>query len=307
MPPLIISALFFVLVYLSALAFRGMLKSARRPVDERFSALARQVQFAKSGGATPTLGRRLVAWIIRRVPTPDPESASAEKLGHELVHAGIPGADAVNRFYVARVLLAVAAGVAGVVFATIFGHSQMDIVVAAFSASSATVMGLHLYVKRRARLRQTAIASELSEAVDLLVVAVESGLGLAEAIQIVGTEAQRQHQVIGREFAIVSAEMSAGKTLGDALRSLADRNAVDDLKPLAATLIQSEQLGTQMGPALRASSDALRDARKLHAEEAAQKLSIKVLFPLVLLVLPAMLMLILGPAMLQILRTLSPK
>jgi tight adherence protein C len=78
------------------------------------------------------------------------------------------------------------------------------------------------------------------------------------------------------------------------------------MKPLAATLIQSEQLGTQIGPTLRASADAMRNSRRLKAEENAQKLSIKILFPLVLLVLPAMLALILGPAMIQITRTLSP-
>ncbi len=302
----IASVAFFLLVYGAAAAFWGMLRAGRRPVDERLAELASQVQLGKSKVARPPAGRRVLEWLMHLVPTPDPESPSAEKLSQELVHAGIAGsADSVSRFYATRVLLAVGAGLAGLLFGMTFGHTQSDVLLAAFSAAGVAVMGTHYYVKRRARLRQETIASELSEAVDLLVVAVESGLGLNEAINVVGNETQRQHQEIGRELAIVSAEMSAGKSLGESMRALADRSAVDELKPLAATLIQSEQLGTQIGPALRASSNALRDARRLRAEENAHKLSIKILFPLVLLVLPAMLLLILGPAMLQILRTLG--
>ena len=150
-----------------------------------------------------------------------------------------------------------------------------------------------------------AIARQLSDVLDLLVVCVEAGLGLFEAIKIVGTESERQKQEIGRELALVSSEISAGATLGQALRNLADRTAVEDIKPLAATLIQSEQLGAQIAPALHASSDALRTRRRLRAEEAAQRTTVKILFPLVLFVLPAMLLVIIGPAIIQILHTLS--
>src|SRR5208282_2851960 len=105
----------------------------------------------------------------------------------------------------------------------------------------------------------------------------------------------------GTELNLVSTDISAGASLGQALRNLADRTAVDDIKPLAATLIQSEQLGAQVAPALRASSDALRSRRRLRAEEAAQKTTVKIMFPLVVFVLPAMLMVIAGPAAIQIL------
>ncbi|HEX4210692.1 MAG TPA: type II secretion system F family protein, partial [Candidatus Binataceae bacterium] len=97
----------------------------------------------------------------------------------------------------------------------------------------------------------------------------------------------------------------AGSTLGEGLRSLADRTAVQDVRPLAATLIQSEQLGAQVGPALRSSSDSLRVKRRFRAEEAAQKSTIKILFPLVLFILPAMLLVIIGPAIIQAMHTFS--
>jgi tight adherence protein C len=162
-----------------------------------------------------------------------------------------------------------------------------------------------VYLSRRARRRQGEIARQLSDVLDLLVVCVEAGLGLFEAIKIVGTESERQKQAIGRELSLVASEISAGASLGQALRNLADRTAVEDIKPLAATLIQSEQLGAQIAPALRSSSDALRTRRRLRAEEAAQKATIKILFPLVLFILPSMLMVIMGPAVLQIINTMS--
>ena len=161
------------------------------------------------------------------------------------------------------------------------------------------------YIGHRARKRQEAIARELSDVLDLLVVCVEAGLGLHEAIKVVGNEVEQQGQIIGRELAMVSAEMASGRSLGEALRAFADRTAVAELKPLASTMIQSEQMGSQIGPTLKASSDAMRAARRLRAEEDAQKATIKILFPLVLFVLPAMLIVIVGPAVLQIIQTLN--
>ena len=98
---------------------------------------------------------------------------------------------------------------------------------------------------------------------DLLVVCVEAGLGLLEAIKIVGDETKAQQLVIGDELSQVAGEVNSGSSLGQALRALADRSGVADIKPLAATLIQSEQLGAAIGPALRAISDSIRSRRRL--------------------------------------------
>jgi tight adherence protein C len=202
-------------------------------------------------------------------------------------------------------MAAIAFGLILVVFAVIFGKPTGMIALMGMVGVIIGAMIPTYYVKRRARIRQTEIASQLSDVLDLLVVCVEAGLGLFEAIKIVGTEALRQNQEIGRELSLVSSEISAGSSLGQALRNLAERTAVEDIKPLAATLIQSEQLGAQVAPALHASSDALRVRRRLRAEEAAQKTTIKILFPLVLFVLPAMLAVIVGPAVIQIIHTVG--
>lgn len=161
------------------------------------------------------------------------------------------------------------------------------------------------YLRRRAKNRQIDIGRQLSDVLDLLVVCVEAGLGLLEAVKVVGNETKAQNLAIGHELSQVAGEVNAGSSLGQALRALADRSGVADLKPLAATLIQSEQLGAAIGPALRSISDAIRIRRRLNAEEAAQKTTIKILFPLVLMILPAMLLIIVGPAVVQTVRTLS--
>jgi len=228
-----------------------------------------------------------------------------EKLQQTLAQAGFLKSSAPQTYQVARVLLAIGGGVLGLLIGLIFRPASATPMLLGVGGIGIGIFVPSYYLGRRARTRQSNIAKQLSDVLDLLVVCVEAGMGLFEAIRIVGTECERHGQEIGTELNLVATDISAGASLGQALRGLADRTAVDDIKPLAATLIQSEQLGAQIGPALRASSDALRMHRRLHAEEDAQKASIKILFPLVIFVLPSMIAVIIGPAMISVLRTLS--
>ncbi len=310
MSAILTTAVFFVLVYACAVSLWNVVSRRRGTVEDKFADLAVQVRLAdrsfeqvpvsRSHGAARTLLR----WARAHMAAPDADNPRAEKLSHELIKAGFHQ-NAIYTFHLIRVGATLAGVALGALVGWIFSGQDSAIFICAFTGFVLGIIGPTYYVKRRARIRQSTIANELSDALDLLVVSVEAGLGLNEAIKVVGTEAEQQDQVIGAELAMVSAELSSGRTMGEALRALAERSSVEDLKPLAATLIQSEQLGSQIGPALKASSDALRAKRKLRAEENAQKLSIKILVPLVFLVLPAMLMLIIGPAMIQIVRALS--
>ncbi len=304
----IASLSFFLLLYASAAALYMVLEQRRRPVDERLSDIAIKIKLADRGGDDPgserdNIGRQLLRWMRDRVPAPAPDSASAEKMNQLLVRAGYR-AGALPVFQLVRFGAIAAAALAGALIGWRFGELRSQTLVLALSSGTLGFLIPTYVVTRRARIRQTAIARQLSDALDLLVVCVEAGLGLHEAIRTVGIESQRQGRVIGDELLLVSAEMQAGNTLGNALRALAERTAVEDIKPLAAMMIQSEQLGSQLGPALRATSDALRAKRRLRAEEAAQRTSIKILFPLALLVLPAMMMVVIGPALIEVLRTL---
>ncbi len=308
MSAFVASLAFFILVYVAAVALWGMVSGRSSGVENRFADLAVEVQLADRGlddAASQERGvaRTLLRWAHEHMPEPDIDNPRVEKVAQSLVQAGFRQSS-IRSFEIIRIGSAVGLALVGAGIGWFFAGDTSSIVMCALAGGIAGIIGPTFYVRRRARIRQATIANELSDALDLLVVSVEAGLGLNEAIRVVGMEAEHQDQEIGKELAMVAAEISSGRTMGEALRSLAERSSVEDIKPLAATLIQSEQLGARIGPALRASSDALRAKRRIRAEENAQKLSVKILVPLVLLVLPAMLMLIIGPAMIQIVRTL---
>ena len=278
-----------------------------RTVDERFADLAVKVRASQGAlegdNQDANVLRMLFRWASKRVPAPDLDSPTGEKLKETLAQAGFLKSSAAHSYQVMRVLLAVGGGVLGLLVGLIFHPSTA--LMLCIGGIGIGIFVPSYYLGRRARTRQANIGKQLSDVLDLLVVCVEAGMGLFEAIRIVGAECERHGQEIGTELNLVATDISAGASLGQALRGLADRTAVEDIKPLAATLIQSEQLGAQIGPALKASSDALRMHRKLHAEEDAQKASIKILFPLVIFVLPSMIAVIIGPAMISVLHTLS--
>jgi len=280
-----------------------------RAVDERFADLA--VKMRASQGALEgenqddNVLRMLFRWAAKRVPPPNMDTPTGEKLQQTLAQAGFLKSSAPQTYQVTRVLLAVAGGILGLLFGAVIRTSMATPLLFGIAGVGIGVFVPSYYLGRRARTRQSNISRQLSDVLDLLVVCVEAGMGLFEAIRIVGAECDRHGQEIGTELNLVATDISAGASLGQALRGLAERTAVEDIKPLAATLVQSEQLGAQIGPALRASSDALRTRRRLRAEEDAQKASIKILFPLVVFVLPAMIAVIIGPAMITIIRTFS--
>jgi tight adherence protein C len=280
-----------------------------RVLDERFADLA--VKMRASQGALagddqdPNVLRMLFKWAYKRVPPPNLDSPTGEKLQQTLAQAGFIKSTAPQTYQVIRVLLAVGGGLFGVIIGLIVHPASSTPLLLGIGGIGIGIFMPSYILGRRARSRQGNISRQLSDVLDLLVVCVEAGMGLFEAIRIVGTECERHGQEIGTELNLVATDISAGASLGQALRGLADRTAVEDIKPLAATLIQSEQLGAQIGPALRASSDALRTHRRLRAEEDAQKASIKILFPLVIFVLPSMIAVIIGPAMISVLHTLT--
>jgi|SRR5579862_1027349 tight adherence protein C len=309
MSPFIVGIAVFFLAGAACVALYLAITPQNRAVDERFADLAVKVRASQGAleGNDPddNVLRMLFRWAAKRVPPPNMDSPTGEKLQQTLAQAGFLKSSAPQTYHVIRVMLAVGGGVMGMLIGAIFHPSAMTPLLMGTGGVGIGIFVPSYYLGRRARLRQNNISRQLSDVLDLLVVCVEAGLGLFEAIRIVGTECERHGQEIGTELNLVATDISAGASLGQALRGLADRTAVDDIKPLAATLIQSEQLGAQIGPALRASSDALRTRRRIHAEEDAQKASIKILFPLVIFVLPSMIAVIIGPAMISVLHTLS--
>ncbi|HVA81374.1 MAG TPA: type II secretion system F family protein [Candidatus Binataceae bacterium] len=307
MTAFVASFCFFLLLYASAAALYAIRMGNNSAIAERFANLANENRASRqaSGGKLQNLSSQLSRWLMSRLPKPGLHTPRAIKMNQALAQAGYRKSDSFYRVHFLTIILPIVGGVAGFAVTAIAFPDRFNPILAALLCAAAGFLMPTYYVRYKARKRRLAISGQLSDALDLLVVSVEAGLGLSEAIKVVGEEAERQKQEIGREFSLVAADMSAGATMGEALRALAQRTAVDDMRPLAATLIQSEQLGSRIGPALRASSDTLRERRRLRAEEAAHKMTIKMIFPLGMLVLPAMIMLSAGPALIQVFRVLG--
>jgi tight adherence protein C len=139
-----------------------------------------------------------------------------------------------------------------------------------------------------------------------MVVCVESGLGLDQAIIQVAKELEHAHPQISEELSLVNLELKAGKRRADALRNLAERTAVDDLRKLVAVLIQADRFGTGVAQSLRAHSDYMRVQARQVAEEKAAKLGVKLVFPIFFCILPSLFVVTVGPVMVRIYRDLLP-
>ena len=162
------------------------------------------------------------------------------------------------------------------------------------------------YLARRIRRRKRAIQKGLPNALDLMVVCVESGLGLDQTTLQVAKELQQAHPEICDEFAVMNLEMRAGKSRADALHNLADRTGVDDLKKLVAVLVQTDRFGTSIAASLRSHADYMRNMAYQRAEEQASKLPVKLVFPIFFCVLPSLFVVTLSPVITQLVRELIP-
>jgi tight adherence protein C len=163
-----------------------------------------------------------------------------------------------------------------------------------------------IVLKRMIRKRQRRITVGLPDALDLTVVCVEAGLPLDQALMRVGQDLKHAHPELSEEFYLANLEMSAGKPRPEALRNLASRTGVDDIRSLVAALIQTDRFGTSISQALRIYSDSLRTERRQRAEEQASKTAVKMVLPLVIFVLPSLIFVTLGPAMIDMFRNLAP-
>ncbi len=173
----------------------------------------------------------------------------------------------------------------------------------------ATLLGLFLprfVLKRLIRKRQRQITVGLPDALDLTVVCVEAGLPLDRALMRVGEDLKYAHPELREEFYLANLEMRAGKARAEALRNLATRTGVDDVRLLVAALVQTDRFGTSISQALRMYSDALRTERRRRAEEQAAKTATKMVVPLVVFALIPLLFVTLGPALIELFHSLAP-
>jgi tight adherence protein C len=229
-----------------------------------------------------------------------PSATEARKLQKQLMHAGFRSADApiiyrgIQLTSMAGFPLLVAGGCA--VLAKPLGDALMYII-------AAFVIGFFLprfCLTRITKTRQRDLRWGLADALDLMVVSVEAGLGLNAAMMKVASELRDVHTAIAVEFELANLEIRVGRERDEALRNLAERTGVDDLRSLVAMLIQTDKFGTSIAKGLRVFSDGLRTKRRQRAEQEAQKAAVKLLFPLACFLFPTLFIAILGPAALNL-------
>ncbi|MBV8774507.1 MAG: type II secretion system F family protein [Deltaproteobacteria bacterium] len=294
MSPLVLNLLLFVLTAAAGFTLYHAVWHPRAPVAERLAGNT-EVKRRLSGGLSA-----VVQQVIDRWPAGRPVTGPIErKLSGTLTYAGFRGPRSAAAFHLGRGTLMIGLSLIGIALAASLGKSVVGI------STLGCFVGYMVptyTIRRIAKARQRRIKTELPDVLALLVVSLEAGVGLSEAIKLVGREVERQGRIMGQELSATAAHMSAGRTLEDSLKDLGERTGVDEVKALAALAIQSHQAGAQIAPALRASAELLNSQRRLAAEEAAHKAAVKMLIPLVFLILPAMLLVVLGPAGLKMFR-----
>jgi tight adherence protein C len=239
---------------------------------------------------------------LKRLGAAIPKSPSEMgKLRLRLVHAGFRRPDAVAIFLGIRV------GTALLAFAALATPLLVrPNVMMALGAAGLGYILPGMVLARMAKARQHRIRLSLPDALDLLVVSVEAGLGLDQALQRVGDELAFAHRELSDDLRLINLELRAGKPRAEALHNLADRTGVDDLASLCAVLVQTDKFGTSVAQSLRVHSDVLRTKRRQRAEEAAAKTGVKMVFPLVICIFPAIWVVTLGPAAIKFVKVLMP-
>jgi tight adherence protein C len=237
------------------------------------------------------------------VPTSPQDTAF---LRRQLIAAGYRTDRAVKVFYGFKVAGAMVFALLALLFRDLLplegGMVLLGIVAAGVLGYAAPGFLLGRLVSRR----QVRLKRSLPDSLDLMVVCVEAGLGLDQAIASVSKELHIAHPEICEELTLVTLEMRAGTRRLDALRNVADRTGVSEIKKLVGVLVQSDRFGTGIGEALRMHSDYMRIQRRQEAEEKANKVAVKLVFPIFFFILPAIVLIAVGPAVLQIFKVLLP-
>jgi tight adherence protein C len=251
---------------------------------------------------TSEMVQRLASPLNRLLP---PSATEAKKLQKQLMHAGFrsPGAPIVYR----AIQLSSMAGFPLLVALTcaILARPLNSAVVWIIGGF---VIGFFLpryALKRATNNRQRELRWGLADALDLMVVSVEAGLGLNAAMIKVSSELKEVHTEIATEFELTNLEIRVGRERDEALRNLAERTGIEDLRSLIAMLIQTDKFGTSIAKGLRVFSDSLRTKRRQRAEQEAQKAAVKLLLPLACFLFPTLFIAILGPAAINLIDVLG--
>jgi tight adherence protein C len=299
-PRLLLAGLIGIAAFLFARGFINIVTWIADPTRRRLGV----IDPTKGGSATLRWAkgvRAAVTPMARYVmPTSEKELGSVQD---RFVKAGFTSADAMPLFY--GIKIALAALFFGAYIAAAHWLPKLDSTRSMFFAAAAAFIGLMLpntYLNRKVERRQRSLRNAFPDALDLLVVCVESGLGLAAALQRVALELKISGPELAAELERVNDEMQAGMDREQALRSLATRTGLADVRSLVGLLVQTLRFGTSIADALRIYSEEFRDKRLQAAEEKAATLGTKMIFPMVLCFFPSFFLVAIGPGIIKVLR-----
>jgi len=273
----------------------------------RLDAMAEEAAYGQSSQQSWIESVIRIAGPLARLSVPK-EGWETSPLRVRFMNAGFRGESAVVVYFACKTFLAV--GLPTVVFLGLRlsgSNLPTDMMLALLLIVAA--FGYYLpngILERVAFLRRREIFESFPDAADLMLVCVESGLGLDAALNRVTEEIRFNNEALAEELHILNLEMRAGVSREKALRNLALRTSVEEVNTFAAMLVQADRFGTSIGDSLRVFSDELRTRRRMRAEELAAKIPLKLLFPLVFCIFPSLMLVLLGPAFIQIYRVLLP-
>jgi tight adherence protein C len=301
---LVISTILFAIAFgTGLLALYQILVRDRDPVvtrlrDLRARALASRPEAHEE---RPNFLVEILATIGGFLPTGE----STESLRSGLERAGIRAPRAEVVFLGAKVALAAALGIGWVSVNYALAHPIGSTVLQGGIAGAAGFYLPTIWLYMKGETRKSQIQTALPDALDLLVVCMEAGLGLNAGLERVGEEVSIASPALSDELLLSNQEIRTGLARADALRRFARRTGVDDIYALTAMLIQADKLGTSIAQSLRAHAESMRTKRRQRAEQAARKAGIKLAFPLVFMIFPALLIVILGPAVIQLMQAIA--
>lgn len=303
-----IAFLGLIFVAVTATAFFVMGLFTRSATAERLETLAGAHGHKTSSGSNAWVERTVkLTGIFAKLSMPD-EGWDRSALRARLMHAGIRHPSAPLAYFGLKAVLAIALPLLAYSVVVVsmpelgFQGTLMTVLLAATT-------GYYLpnsILSRMIFVRQREIFESFPDALDLMTVCVEAGLGVEAALVRVADEMQHKSAALAEELHLVTLELRAGLDREQALRNLAARTGVEEVEGFVAMIIQAERFGTSIAASLRVHSDMLRTRRRQRAEEAAAKIALKLLFPLIFFIFPSLMLVLLGPAMIQIYRILLP-
>ena len=267
--------------------------------------VAGEVDLAHHHTPHPSLSFRNLLTKVGKLVPQNPADVSIQQ--RRLMTAGFRHPHALGALYGVKILLALCLTVlsAGLVFG--FELQTEMTIFQIGGAFGVGWFGPNVVVSRKARGRQLRIRKGLPNAIDMLVICVESGLGLDQALMQVAKELRHAHREISDEFAILNLEMRAGKRRADALHHLGERTDVEELKKFVSVLVQADRFGTSISQTLRNFSDFMRVQMRQEAEEKAAKIGVKLVFPIFFFILPSLFVVTVGPMVVRVTRDFLPQ